>query len=74
LRHSRYKLKSKCRIQNRLDAPFVAYKFAWGRLLNKYAVISLDKQNNYRKVSDCMSLTHYGFVLLTTLKQCIHLK
>jgi len=38
--------KSKCRIQNCLGAPFVAYEFAWGRILNKYAVISLDKQNN----------------------------
>jgi len=25
-------------------------KFAWGRILNKYAVISPDKQNNDRKV------------------------
>jgi len=38
--------KSKCRIQNRLSAPFVAYEFAWGRILNKYAVIFPDKQNN----------------------------
>ena len=44
------------------------------RILNKYAVISPDKQNNDRKVSDCLSLTCRIFVLLTPLKQCINLK
>ena len=29
----------------------VAYKFAWGQILNKYAVIFPDKQNNNRKMS-----------------------
>ena len=66
--------KSKCCIQNRLGAPFVAYEFAWGWILNKYAVISPDKQDNDRKVSNCLSLTCSLFVLFTTLKQCIHLK
>ena len=66
--------KSKCRIQNCLGAPFVVYEFVWGRILNKYAVISPDKQNKDRKVSDCVSLTRCVFVLLTTLKQCINLK
>ena len=66
--------KSKCRIQNRLGTPFVAYKFACGRIVNKNAVISPDKQNNDRKVSDCLSLTRSNFVLLTPLKQCIILK
>ena len=65
---------SKCCTQNRLGAPFVTYEFAWGRILNRYAVISSDKQNNDRKVSDCLTLTRSLFVLLTTLKQCIHLK
>ena len=51
-----------CCIQNRLGAPFVVCKFAWGRILNMCAV------------SDCLSLTRSLFVLLTTLKQCIHLK
>jgi len=64
--------KSKCSIQNCLGATFVAYKFAWGRILNKYAVISPDKQINDRKVSECLSLTHSIFVLLTPLKQCIN--
>ena len=54
--------------------PFVVYEFAGERILNKYAVISPDKQNNDRKVSDCLSLTRTLFVLLTTLKQVIHLK
>jgi len=36
--------ESKCRIQNCLGEPFVAYEFAWGRILNKCAVISPDKQ------------------------------
>ena len=44
--------KSKCRIKNRLGAPFFAYEFAWGRILNMYAVISPDKQNNDRMVSN----------------------
>ena len=65
---------AKCCILNRLSSPFVAYKFAWGRILNKYAVISLDRQNNDRKVSDCLSLTSSLFVLLTTLTLFIHLK
>ena len=60
--------KSKCRIPNRLGAPFVAYEFAWGRILNKYAVISPDKQNNDQKVSDCLSLTRSIFVVLTPFK------
>ena len=47
--------KSKCRIQNCLGAPFVVYEFVWGRILNKYAVISPDKQNNDRKMSDYLS-------------------
>ena len=50
--------KFKCRKQNRLGVPFVVYEFAWGQILNKYAVISPDKQNNDLKVSDCLSLTH----------------
>ena len=66
--------KSKCCILNRLGVPFVAYKFAWGQILNKYAVTSLDRQNNDRKVSECLSLTSSLFVLLTTLTQFIHLK
>ena len=37
-------------MHNCLDAPFVAYKFAWGKILNEYAVISTDKQNNDRSV------------------------
>jgi len=36
-----------------LRASFVAYEFAWGRILNKCAVISPDKQKNDRKMSDC---------------------
>jgi len=40
--------------QKCLGAPFVAWEFAWGRILNKYAVISPDKQNNGRKVSDVL--------------------
>ena len=36
-------------------APFVAEEFAWGRILNNCAVISPDKQNNNRKMSDCLS-------------------
>ena len=66
--------KSKYRIQNCLGAPFVAYEFVWGRIVNKYAVNSAEKQINDRKVSDCLSLTHSLFDLITTLKQCIHLK
>ena len=66
--------KSQCCIQNPLGAPFVAYEFAWGRILNKYAVISLDKQNNNQKVSDCLSLTSSLFVLLKTFTQSIHQK
>ena len=31
---------SKCCIQNHLGAPFVVYKFARGRILIRYAVIS----------------------------------
>jgi len=64
--------KIKCRIQN--CAPFVAYEFAWRRILNTYTVISPDKQNNDRMVWTAKSLTRSLFVLLTTLKQCIHLK
>ena len=40
--------------QKCLGAPFVAWEFAWGRILNKYAVISPDKQNNGLKVSDVL--------------------
>ena len=69
-----FSLKSKCRIKNHLGAPFVAYEFAWGQILNTYAVITPDKQNNDRKVSDCLSLNRSIFVVLTPLKQCIHLK
>jgi len=36
-----------------LKNPNVAYKFAWGQIPNKYAVISPDKQNNDRKMTDC---------------------
>ena len=54
-----------------MSQKFVAWEFAWGRILNKYAVISPDKQNNDRKVSDCLSLTCSILVLLTPLKQCI---
>ena len=43
--------KSKCRVRNCLGAPFIAYEFAWGRILYKYAVISPDKLNNARKIS-----------------------
>ena len=53
-----YSLKKfKCCIQMCLGAPFVAYEFVWGRILNKYAVISPDKQNKDRKVSACLSFT-----------------
>ena len=62
------------RIQNHLGAPFVAHEFAWWRILNKCTVISSDKQNNDRKMSDCLSLTCSLFVLLTALKQFIYLK
>ena len=40
-----------------LGAPFVPYKFVWGQILNKCAVVSPDKQNNGGKMSDCLSLT-----------------
>ena len=53
----------KCRRQNRLGAPFVMYEFAWGRILNKYTVISPDKQHNDRKVS----LTRSLFILPKTI-------
>ena len=66
--------KSKCRIQNRLGASFVMYKIAWERILNKYAVISPDKQNNDQRCQTVLSLTHSIFVLLTPLKQYINLK
>jgi len=46
--------KSKCLVQNRLGAPYVAYEFLWGQILNKYAVISHDNQSNDRQVSDCL--------------------
>ena len=66
--------KSKCCIQNRLGAPFVAYEFEWRWILKTYAVISPDKQNNNLKVSDCLSLTCSLFVWLTAIKQFIYLK
>ena len=68
-----FSLKIQMPHTNCLGAPFVAYEFAWGRILNKYAVISPDKQNNGQKVSDCLSLTRSIFVLLTPLKQCTNL-
>jgi len=45
-----------------LKNPNVAYKFAWGQIPNKYAVISPDKQNNDRKMTRLLSLNQYfGF-------------
>ena len=42
-------------------------EFVWGRILNKCAVISPDKQNNDRKMSDCLSLTRRLFIYLCIL-------
>ena len=58
--------KSKCHIQK--IVPFVTYEFAWERILNKYAVISPDKQNNNQKVSDCLSLIWSLFCFAYDLK------
>ena len=59
--------KSKCHIHKHLGAPFVPYEFVWGQILNKCAVISPDKQNNDRKMSDCLSLTRRLFIYLCIL-------
>ena len=58
------KRNSKCHIQNCLGAPSVTYKFVWGQILNKYALISPDKQNNDQMMSECLSLTRSLFILL----------
>ena len=62
---------SNCHIQNRLGAPFVACEFTWGIVLSKYAVISLDKQNNDRKVSDCLSLTRNCQFYMSQVMSCL---